>query len=81
MGKNCIHPTHLNYFNGMLAVTKEEYEDAEQIMNTSGGVIKGSKGMNEIEPHRKWAEKIIMRSKAYGVIEDDASYLSLFGNV
>lgn len=80
MGKTCIHPTHLNYINGMLAVTREEYEDADQIMNTSGGVVKGSRGMNEIGPHRRWAEKIIMRSKAYGVIEDDASYLSLFGN-
>lgn len=80
MGKTCIHPTHLNYINGMLAVTREEFEDAEQIMNTSGGVVKGSKGMNEIGPHRRWAEKIVMRAKAYGVIEDDASYLSLFGN-
>jgi len=78
MGKTCIHPTHLNYINGMLAVTREEYEDAYQIMNASGGVIKGSKGMNEIGPHRSWAEKIIMRSRAYGVIEDDASYLTLF---
>ena len=79
MGKTCIHPTHLNYINGMLAVTKEEYEDAYQIMNTSGGVIKGSKGMNEIGPHKRWAEKIVMRARAYGVIEDDASYLELFG--
>lgn len=81
MGKTCIHPTHLNYINGMLAVTREEYEDAYQIMNTSGGVIKGSKGMNEIGPHRRWAEKIIMRSRAYGVIENDASYIDLFGKI
>ncbi|MGN0156488.1 MAG: HpcH/HpaI aldolase/citrate lyase family protein [Lachnospiraceae bacterium] len=79
MGKTCIHPTHLNYINGMLAVTREEYEDADQIMHTSGGVIKGSKGMNEIGPHKRWAEKIVMRARAYGVIEDDASYLELFG--
>lgn len=79
MGKTCIHPTHLNYINGMLAVTREEFEDADQIMHTSGGVIKGSKGMNEIGPHRRWAEKIYMRAQAYGVIENDASYLKLFG--
>ncbi|MGN0182429.1 MAG: HpcH/HpaI aldolase/citrate lyase family protein [Candidatus Ornithomonoglobus sp.] len=79
MGKTCIHPTHLNFINGMLAVTKEEYEDAYQIMHTSGGVIKGSKGMNEIGPHRRWAEKIIMRSRAYGVIENENSYFELFG--
>lgn len=79
MGKTCIHPTHLNFINGMLAVTREEYEDADQILHTSGGVIKGSKGMNEIGPHRRWAEKIYMRAQAYGVIENDASYLGLFG--
>jgi len=78
MGKTCIHPTHLNYINGMLAVTREEFEDADQIMHTSGGVIKGSKGMNEIGPHKRWAEKIYMRAQAYGVIENDASYLDLF---
>ena len=79
MGKTCIHPTHLNFINGMLAVTREEYEDAYQIMNSSGGVIKGSKGMNEIGPHKSWAKKIMMRSRAYGVIEDENSYFKLFG--
>jgi citrate lyase beta subunit len=81
MGKTCIHPTHLNYINGMLAVVRDEYEDAKQIMGASGGVIKGSRGMNEIGPHRRWAEKIMMRSKAYGVIENEASYIELFGAV
>lgn len=79
MGKTCIHPTHLNYINGMLAVTKDEYDDAYQIMHTSGGVIKGSKGMNEIGPHKNWAERIMMRAEAYGVIENDGSYIDLFG--
>lgn len=79
MGKTCIHPSHLNYINGMLAVTKDEYDDAYQIMHTSGGVIKGTKGMNEIGPHKAWAERILMRAEAYGVIENDASYMDLFG--
>ena len=80
MGKTCIHPSHLNYINGMLAVTEDEYNDAFQILNTSGGVIKGSKGMNEIGPHKRWAQKIVMRAKAYGVIKDESSYLDLFGS-
>ncbi len=79
MGKTCIHPTHLNYINGMLAVTQDEYNDALQILNTSGGVVKGSKGMNEIKPHRNWAEKILKRSDAYGVIENENEYVKLFG--
>jgi citrate lyase beta subunit len=79
MGKTCIHPTHLNYINGMLAVTQDEYNDAYQILHTSGGVIKGSKGMNEIKPHTNWATKILMRAEAYGVIENESEYLKLFG--
>lgn len=79
MGKTCIHPTHLNYINGMLAVTKDEYDDAYQIMHTSGGVIQGTKGMNEIGPHKNWAQRIMMRAEAYGVIEHDGSYIELFG--
>lgn len=81
VGKTIIHPSHINYVNGMLAVTREEYEDALQVLNTSGGVIKSSRGnkMNEIGPHRRWAERLIARAKAYGVIESEASYLKLFG--
>ena len=81
IGKTCIHPTHLNFINGMLAVTREEYEDAVQIMHAPGGVLKSTNGnkMNEIGPHKNWAEKILMRAQAYGVIENDASYIDLFG--
>ena len=39
IGKTVIHPSHINYVNGFLAVTKEEYEDALQVLSTSGGVI------------------------------------------
>jgi citrate lyase beta subunit len=80
IGKTIIHPTHIPYVNGMLAVTKEVYNDAQQILNTSGGVVKSESGnkMNEIGPHRCWAEKIVMRARAYGVIETEAHYTDLF---
>lgn len=50
-------------------------------MNTSGGVVKSGNGnkMNEIGPHRMWAERIVMRARAYGVIENESEYLKLFG--
>ena len=78
MGKTCIHPSHLNYINGMLAVTKDEYDDAYQITHTSGGVVKGTKGMNEVGPHKAWAERILRRAEAYGVIQNEAMYFELF---
>lgn len=81
VGKTIIHPSHLRFVNAMQAVTREEYEDAEQILNTLGGVIKSAKAnkMNEINPHRSWAKRISNRAKAYGVIEDETSYIKLFG--
>ncbi len=80
IGKTIIHPTHIPYVNGMLAVTREVYEDALQVLDTSGGVIKSASGnkMNEIGPHHSWAEKIVMRAKAYGVIADESRYTDLF---
>lgn len=81
VGKTIIHPSHLNFVNGMLAVTREEYEDACQILQTSGGVIKSvnANKMNETGPHKNWAEKIYMRAMVYGVIKNESDYLKLFG--
>jgi citrate lyase beta subunit len=79
VGKTIIHPSHAKFVNAMQAVTKEEYDDAFQILNTKGGVIKSanSNKMNEINPHRSWADKILYRAQAFGVVEDETSYLKL----
>ncbi len=79
VGKTVIHPSHLKYVNAMQAVTQEEYEDAIQILDTTGGVVKSAKAnkMNEINPHRSWARKIAQRAKAYGVIKNESEYLKL----
>jgi len=79
VGKTIIHPSHIKFVNGMQAVTREEYEDAVQILDTAGGVIKSTKSnkMNEINPHRNWANRVVNRAKAYGVVEDETHYLKL----
>lgn len=79
VGKTIIHPSHLKFVNALQAVTKEEFEDASQIMNTEGGVIKSANAnkMNEINPHRSWAKQILKRADAYGVVHDERSYLKL----
>lgn len=81
VGKTIIHPTHIAYVNALQSVIKEEYEDAVQILSTSGGVIKSEKAnkMNEIRPHTSWAQKVVMRARAYGVVEDESAYFGLFG--
>jgi len=80
VGRTVIHPTHVKFVNGLMAVTKEEYEDAKAILGRTSGVVKGAGGnkMNEIKPHTNWATKIYMRARAYGVIENEESFLQLF---
>ena len=79
VGKTIIHPTHARFVNAMFTVVEEEYNDAVQILNTSGGVVKSAHGdkMNEIGPHRRWAEKIVKRAAVYGVVKNEDSVLSL----
>ncbi len=80
IGRTVIHPTHVPFVNALMAVTKEEYDDACQILATSGGVVKGAGGnkMNEIRPHTNWAKKIAGRARAFGVIENEGAYVKLF---
>lgn len=81
VGRTVIHPTHVKFVNAMQAVTREEYTDAVQILNRKdGGVVKGAGAnkMNEIKPHTNWANKIYMRARAYGVIENEREYIKLF---
>lgn len=81
VGRTVIHPTHIKFVNALMAVTKEEYDDACMILgHTEGGVIKGTGAnkMNEVKPHTNWATKVCMRAKAYGVIENEAAYVKLF---
>ena len=81
VGRTVIHPSHVIYVNALQAVTKEEYTDAVNILQSEkDGVFKGESGnkMNEVKPHTSWASKIYMRGRAYGVIENESSYISLF---
>ncbi|MCM1307080.1 MAG: HpcH/HpaI aldolase/citrate lyase family protein [Butyrivibrio sp.] len=81
IGRTVIHPTHVKFVNALMAVTREEYDDAEMILgHNEGGVVKGkgSNKMNEIKPHTNWAVRVHMRARAYGVIENEAAYTKLF---
>lgn len=81
IGRTVIHPSHIKYVNAMQAITNEEYLDAVNILNSDkDGVFKGENGnkMNEVKPHTNWATKIYMKSRAYGVIKNESSYIGLF---
>lgn len=81
-GKTIIHPTHIKPVQALNVVSYEEYLDACNIIDSSNGdigVMKSSfsNKMNEIKPHFYWAQKIILKSKVYGVFHEGTTYIDL----
>lgn len=75
IGKTAIHPAQLPVICESLKVSKDDYEDAKEIIfwsKTDYGVAKSKNGsrMNEVKCHTKWAERIYRRGQAYGILED-----------
>ena len=73
IGKTCIHPKQLECVQKSLIISKEDYEDATQIVNASVseyGVLNGHGKMNELRTHINWAKKVIKLASIYGVKED-----------
>lgn len=81
-GKTIIHPSHIKPVQALCVVTHEEYMDATSILaGATGdiGVISSHYGnkMNEIKPHMRWAQKIMIKSKIYGVFNEQHNFTSL----
>jgi len=80
-GKTVIHPTHVSVVHALLAVTREEYDDALTILagQHAGGVARSSTGaaMLEFGPHALWAERVSQRAAVYGVLADDRALVEL----
>ena len=81
-GKTIIHPTHIKPVQALNVVSYEEYLDACNIVESNNGdigVIKSSfsNKMNEIKPHYYWAQKILLKSKVYGVFHEEFTYIDL----
>lgn len=80
IGKTVIHPSQVNVVNSLMVVSKEDYIDATNIINSSlDGVIKSnySNKMNEIKPHERWANEILLKAKIMGVFDDGKSHTEL----
>ncbi|MET3696029.1 citrate lyase beta subunit [Bacillus oleivorans] len=79
IGKTVIHPSHIGPVQALQAVSYENYMDASTIINgaeANMGVLKSqyANKMNETKPHRFWAEKIIKKSKIYGVLYEERTF-------
>jgi citrate lyase beta subunit len=80
MGKTVIHPSHVPVVHSMSVVSHEEYLDALDIIaGLSGGVKASSYGnkMNELKPHRSWAQRTLLRARAFGVANAGISFAEL----
>lgn len=68
-GKTVIHPSQIDVVNKAYVIKFEEWQDANNILNAKGGVFSGYNGnrMNEVNPHRSWAKKILAKAEIYGV--------------
>jgi citrate lyase beta subunit len=81
-GKTCIHPSHVPVVNALNVVTHEEYSDAADILHvdrSGGGVLRSAytNKMNEVKPHRAWAERTVRRAEVFGVARADIGFVDL----
>lgn len=82
-GKTVIHPMQLKIVQAMSVINYEDYIDAIDIINNieSKHAITASinkERMNEVNPHLKWARKILRLSKIYGVFNKGMDYYELY---
>ncbi|MFI6337988.1 HpcH/HpaI aldolase/citrate lyase family protein [Streptomyces sp. NPDC050535] len=82
LGKTCIHPSHVLPVHALSVVSHEEYSDAEDILRPErggGGVLRSAytNKMNEVKPHRAWAERTLQRGEVFGVANEDIGFVEL----
>ncbi|MFJ5835058.1 HpcH/HpaI aldolase/citrate lyase family protein [Streptomyces sp. NPDC093089] len=82
LGKTCIHPTHVVPVHALSVVSHEEWSDAQDILRPErggGGVLRSAytNKMNEVKPHRAWAERTLQRAEVFGVAKEDVGFVEL----
>lgn len=82
LGKTCIHPSHVLPVHALSVVSHEEYSDAQDILRPErggGGVLRSAytNKMNEVKPHRAWAERTLQRAEVFGVARADVGFVEL----
>ncbi|WP_330457615.1 HpcH/HpaI aldolase/citrate lyase family protein [Streptomyces sp. NBC_00820] len=82
LGKTCIHPSHVLPVHALSVVSHEEFSDAQDILRPErggGGVLRSAytNKMNEVKPHRAWAERTLLRAEIFGVANEDVGFVEL----
>ncbi|NQX12308.1 HpcH/HpaI aldolase/citrate lyase family protein [Microbacteriaceae bacterium VKM Ac-2855] len=80
-GKTVIHPSHVSVVHSLCAVRHEEFCDAVAVAaaRDRGGLVHSSAGnkMNEVRPHTAWADRVLLRAAAFGVLRPDLGFVDL----
>ncbi|MFI7103037.1 HpcH/HpaI aldolase/citrate lyase family protein [Streptomyces sp. NPDC050161] len=81
-GKTCIHPSHVAPVHALSVVSHEEFSDAADILRPErgdGGVLRSAytNKMNEVKPHRAWAERTLLRAEVFGVAREGIGFVEL----
>ncbi|MFJ3976023.1 HpcH/HpaI aldolase/citrate lyase family protein [Streptomyces sp. NPDC090021] len=82
LGKTCIHPAHVTPVHALSVVSHEEFCDAQDILRPErggGGVMRSAytNKMNEVKPHRAWAERTMLRAEVFGVAKEQVGFVDL----
>lgn len=82
-GKTVIHPLQLKIVQAMNIISYVDYMDAKNIIenvNSKYSVSAGfsSERMNEVNPHLKWAKKIMILAEIYGVFKEGTTANEVF---
>jgi citrate lyase beta subunit len=82
LGKTCIHPTHVPAVHALSVATHEEWSDAKDILHqdrAGGGVLRSAytNKMNEVKPHRAWAQRVMLRASVFGVSREGVTFAEL----
>ena len=83
-GKSVIHPLHIVPIHALAVVPHEEYLDALDVVHpasAAGGVRRSEyrNKMNEMRPHRVWAERTLLRASVFGVAAEGISHVDIMG--
>jgi citrate lyase beta subunit len=88
-GKTVIHPSHVAAVHALSVVPHEEFADATDVLGgeteaqdvdrSGGGVLRSAyrNKMNEIGPHRAWAQRVLGRAAVFGVACEQVSFVDL----
>lgn len=83
VGKTVIHPLQLKVVQAMNVMSYEDYIDAKNIIENVDckcGVSASfsEQRMNEVNPHLKWAKRIMILADIYGVLNEGKTVNELF---